>query len=279
MSTESSEDTAFDFTPQFEEPATEAAEESNLETAPVVPEVSEEVVDDGENHGEVSASPRVEKRIRQLAGERKELKEEKEQLTRQNEELLALVEQLKRSNELQERTFEKQQEWLGQQERVSQTQQRRQLMLQYGLNPDDTRDAIAFEQMEYKAQLEQQLNSIRQEMEQQQNALMVERFNVALDHSLTNELKGYNVDEDIQSAIRDTAYDIAALRGLTAKEAAAEAVKRYRKALPNRSTNRVAAKVDDAAKAIRTGAATTVSPESSKDLDFLSMLETGKFSL
>lgn len=239
----------------------------------------EEEYSESEVEVETQATNRAQKRIVQLNSEKKQLKEKETELVRKNEELLALVEQLKKSNELQERTWNKQNEWLGQQEQANRMQQRRQTMLQYGLNPDDVRDAIAYEQMEYKAQLEQQLSAIKQNMEAQQHALQVERFNVALDQSLSRELKDYSVDDDVQAAIRDTAYDIASIRGLTAKEAAAEAVKRYRKTLPKRASKRTAAKVDDASVAITTGKRGKAPSKSFEDMDFDELLRTGNFSL
>jgi len=254
-------------------------EESVEAAAPEDSEPAQESHPEDEAIEPQSASPRAQKRIRQLASEKKGLKNENAELASKNEELLALVEQLRKSNELTAQMNERQNAYLGQQEEISKMQNRRNTMLQYGLNPDDTRDAIAFEQMEYKAQLESQLTTLQQQLQEQQNALQVERFNQALDQSLTKRLAGYSVDADLLGDIRNTAYDIAALRGITAGEAAEEAFTRYARILPKRTTKKKAAPVPPAARAVTMDGRSQGVAEEPTDDDFLSMVDKGNFRL
>ena len=273
----------FDFTPTYEMDSPETEEDPTPASAQQAPDkdVIEEPEEELEpsllqgDEGTESPKPsRAQKRIKQLA-------DQKNELAAKNEELLALVEQMRKSNEMLERMWERQNALVGQQEEAQKLQQRRNMMLQYGLNPDDVRDAITFEQMEYKAQLENQLHTIQQQMEEQKYALQVERFNAALDTSLSSQLKSFDVGEDVFSAIRETAYDIAAMRGVTAKEAAVEAIGRYRSVLPTKAKKAVPARKDAAAKVVTMGNRSQGKSieQDTETGDFLSMLDKGNFRL
>lgn len=222
-------------------------------------------------------TPRVQKRIRQLASEKNAAKEEAKVLESKNAELQALVEQLKKSNDIQSQMQERQRTYWEAQDQLTQRQQREQLMRQYGLDPNDQKDAIAYENIAYKAELEQELNNLKKQLEEQKQVAQFERFNQALDSSLTKTLKDYNVDPDIMADIRETAFDYADLKGATASEAAQAAVKRYQRLLTKKKTVK-AANVDAAAKAVtmsNRSKGKAPGKQAGEDADFLSMLDAG----
>lgn len=253
-------------------PEAEAEEAGEEEPEEEIEAAAEEV----EEEPAPSKTPRAQKRIQQLA-------EQKNELQSQNEELLALVEQLKKSNELNAKNQERQDRYWQAQEQQSQNLTRRQIMQQYGLNPDDPRDAIAYEQMEYKTQLEQQLQQVQAQLQQQQEAVQIQQFNNALDGALSKRLSDFDVSEDAIQNIRDVAYDMAALRGMTAGEAAEAAVSKLQSVLPKKAKKRSkAAKADPSAKLVaKTGNRTKTRNGQSDEApsDFLELVNSGKFFL
>jgi len=260
---------SFDFDPSgsFDDAPEEQELQEDDQDSQELEAVQEEVFE-----GQVEATPRAQKRIQKLAAQKNEL-------ASKNDELNALVEQLKKSNELQAQIQQRQNDYLGQQEEVNKAQQRRQVMQQYGLNPEDSRDAIAFEQMEYKAQMENQMWQLQNQIQEQQNAVQVERFNMALDQTLNTKLNGYKVDADVLANIRETAYDIASLNGLTAGEAADAAVSRYKRVLP-RTSRPQAGSPGAAARAVTMGNQSkgkAPAQNAGEGTDFLSLIDGGNF--
>lgn len=264
-------------------------EESTEEVAVEEESAALEASDDADEETPVNTQtrqPRSERRIQQLNGQKKEAERKAAETEAKNQELLALIEQMKKANEVQTRLADRQDQFFAAQENQTKSAQRRNLMLQYGLNPEDTRDAIAFEQMEYKAQLESQLQDVQRRLEEQNREVQIEKFNVALNQSLSKRLSSYDVDGDLLDDIRSVAYDIAALHDKTAGEAAEAAVAKFKRTLKNKVTKqtKVPAKVDSASRIVaKTGNRSAPAPTSKVSgkgkTDFLNLLNSGKFFL
>jgi DNA repair exonuclease SbcCD ATPase subunit len=262
----------FDFDPQYEDEPVETSPEDE----PIVEASADEVPDEieasePEPEPEVDATPRAQKRIQKLASQKKELEGK-------NEELLALVEQLKKSNELTAEMQKRQTAYLDQQQAATQQQSRQQIMRQYGLKPEETRDAYIYDMIEYQNKLENQYKELQSQIQEQQAALQVERFDSALTRNLETKLKAYKVDADVLAGIRETAYDIARVKNLTADEAADAAFSRYKGVLPKAAVQK-RKPISAADKAVAMGNRSKVkAPEvDTSELGFLDMLDSGNF--
>ncbi len=210
----------------------EASTEEHPEELQAAVEEEQEVYEEEQPQETEATSPRTQKRIQKLANEKREL-------TSQLESMQALVEQLREGNQLQRQTWEQQQAYLKQQMEQQAPAQRKQHMLQAGLDPTNPTDQFLYDQWNQNQQLKQQLEDMMGAMRSMQDRQTVDAFTASLSSEIDATLSGLHIPPDVKQEIVEAAQEAAAARGVDAKQAAELAANRYRRFLKPKARKKI----------------------------------------
>jgi len=194
-------------------------------------EPSHEAMSESEPDSTVEATPRAQRRIQDLARQKREL-------SQQNAELQSLVEQMRRQADLSEQTLLRQQQAEERAQAHLAPQMRRQQMLEAGLNPASAQDQFLFDMYHEKEALKQQIDEVRRASSQSQGMAAVQGFQANVAENIQQSLARYDVDTETFKEVFASAMESAYARDLTAEQAAYQAVQRFQKFLRPRTTKR-----------------------------------------
>lgn len=179
----------------------------------------------------VEATPRAQRRIQDLARQKKEL-------SQQNAELQMLVEQMRRQADLSEQTLIRQEQAEQRAQASLAPQIRRQQMLEAGLNPASAQDQFLFDLYHEKESLKQQMEEVRRSSNQSQGAVAIQGFQANVAENIQQSLSRYDVDAETFKEVFASAMESAYARDLTAEQAAYQAVQRFQRFLKPRASKR-----------------------------------------
>lgn len=162
-------------------------------------------------------SDRARERFQQLANDRRELLQE-------NQQLKELVDALKADHELRKEQWNYQQNLVQQHQKNLETTNKAKTMMEVGLDPYNKNEVFMYDQFLYAKQLEDELRGIRDELSQFRAA----KQETTLESSLRDQLKGYQVDDRVFTALREVAQETWRANNLPPEKAAAAAVDRLK---------------------------------------------------
>lgn len=162
-------------------------------------------------------SDRARHRFQQLANDRRELLQE-------NQSLKELVDALKADHELRKEQWNYQQNLVQQHAKSMETTNKAKTMMEVGLDPYNKNEVFMYDQWLYAKQLENELRSVKDEISQFRAA----KQETALESALRDQLKNYQVDDKVFSALREVAQETWQAKQMAPEKAAEAAVNRLK---------------------------------------------------